>query len=741
MISVMWRRWLRRSPRRVSPSSRSTRQARRQPSLEGLETRELLTTATPLFIVNQHGLAAPMGSPGPTGYTPSQIRQAYGFSQIAFTKNGSPVTANGQGRTIAIVDAYDDPTMATDLQTFDRQFGLTNPTVTSTYSYNPNAATPTFTKVNQSGGTAMPTGNTSWAVETSLDVEWAHAVAPGANILLVEANSASFSDLLTAVRWAASQPGVSAVSMSWGGGEFQGESSYDSYFTTPSGHPGVVFIAASGDSGAPPSYPAVSPNVLSVGGTSLNLTSTKAYSSESAWAGSGGGISAIESQPSYQKGVVTQSGTQRANPDVAYDSNPNTGFPIVDSYTYGTTAPWAQIGGTSAAAPQWAGLVAIADQGRALNVQSPLDGRSQLLPMIYQMPSSNFHDITTGTTTGTPNYSATTGYDLTTGRGSPIANLVVNSLVNGTSPPPAPPPSPPPSPPPGSVTQPSDPGFETPSVGSSYRVDPTGSPWTFAGSAGVAGNNGPVTSGNPPAPQGTQVAWQQNGGTISQSVRFAAGSYTVSFYAAQRGNYPSNSTIRVQIDGQTVGSITPTGTSYAAYSTGSFTVTAGSHTVRFVGVGVGGSTVLFDKVGIAAAPATATGPISTQATPGVGLGLVGQGGLSTSLGSLPSGSGLSHGPLGSDPSALLSGRSGSSSPLLGNGSLLQELEARLLTAFSSLESAVRNDLLFMESEISQFLQPGGLAQLLSQLQQGASGPLGRLPGRRLIDQIMSGQTI
>jgi hypothetical protein len=102
---------------------------------------------------------------------------------------------------------------------------------------------------------------------------------------------------------------------------------------------------------------------------------------------------------------------------------------------------------------------------------------------------------------------------------------------------------------------------------------------------------------------------------------------------------------------------------------------------------------------------------------------------------------LSHGPLGSDLSALLTGRSGSSSPLMGNGSLLQELEARLLTAFSSLEGAVRNDLLFMGSEISPLLQPGGLAQLLSQLQQGASGPLGRLPGRRLIDQIMSGRTM
>ena len=151
------------------------------------------------------------------------------------------------------------------------------------------------------------------------------------------------------------------------------------------------------------------------------------------------------------------------------------------------------------------------------------------------------------------------------------------------------------------LSGPSDPGFETPNVAAAgFQVDPTGSPWTFAGAAGLASNGGPVTSGNPNAPQGTQVAWMQNGGTVSQVVNVAAGSYTISFEAAQRGNFPSNSTIQVKIDGQTVGTITPTGTSYALYSTGPFTVTAGSHTIQFVGVGVGGSTALFDAVSIAA---------------------------------------------------------------------------------------------------------------------------------------------
>jgi hypothetical protein len=175
----------------------------------------------------------------------------------------------------------------------------------------------------------------------------------------------------------------------------------------------------------------------------------------------------------------------------------------------------------------------------------------------------------------------------------------VNIQSTNSSPPPAPPPSPPPS----SITQPSDPGFELPNVGNGYAIDPTGSPWTFTGSAGVAGNAGPVTSGNPNAPQGTQVAWEQNGGSISQAVNFAAGSFTISFEAAQRGNYPSNTTIQVEIDGQTVATVTPSGTSYTAFTTSSFMVTAGSHTIQFVGVSnSGGSTALIDQVSIAASP-------------------------------------------------------------------------------------------------------------------------------------------
>ncbi len=394
--------------------------------VEGLEHRNLLSLSMPgyatpdyMAYVAPHG-AAPLASSGPTGYTPAQIRAAYGINQITF--NNGAVAGNGSGETIAIVDAYSDPKIASDLQQFDSYFGLPNPTLSI---------------VNQTGGTRLPSANASWSTEIALDVEWAHAIAPGAKILLVEANNASYSNLLTAVRYAADAPGVAAVSMSWGGGEFSSETYYDSYFTTPAGHQGVTFVASSGDSGAPVGYPAISPNVLSVGGTTLNLTNSGGYVSETGWSGSGGGISSYESQPSYQNGIVTQSTTYRTNPDVSYDADPNTGFPVYNSYS-DPSAPWGQWGGTSDAAPQWAAIIAIADQGRALAGKTSLDGATQTLPMLYGLPASDFHDITSGTSTGNPYYSAGPGYDLVTGRGTPYANLVVAGLVGSSSTPSAP---------------------------------------------------------------------------------------------------------------------------------------------------------------------------------------------------------------------------------------------------------------------------------------------------------------
>ena len=174
---------------------------------------------------------------------------------------------------------------------------------------------------------------------------------------------------MPAVSYASSHANV--VSMSWGGGEFSREAQYDGYFNRP----GVAFVASSGDDGAPISWPAASPNVLSVGGTVLSLGDGGAYGGESGWSGSGGGPSAYLARPAYQQGVVTQTGG-RANPDVTYDASPSTGFAVYDSYPSNeTNRGWLQIGGTSAGAPQWAALLAIADQGRALDGQPALEQR------------------------------------------------------------------------------------------------------------------------------------------------------------------------------------------------------------------------------------------------------------------------------------------------------------------------------------------------------------------------------
>jgi autotransporter-associated beta strand protein len=423
MISSIWQQWLRRHCVISAGAKRLKASRHIRLSVEYLETRTLLSAeATPYTVTfRPHDGEGPLSSPGPAGFQPSQIAKAYGFNLLSFSSNGASIPANGAGETIAIIDAYNDPTIATDLQTFDITFGL------------PSA---NLTVLNQTGGTTLP-GNAphvGWAEEESLDVEWAHAIAPGANIILFEANTNNDSDLFTAVQTAAATPGVAVASMSWGSNEFYGETSDDVAFTTPQGHQNVAFIASTGDRGAPVMYPAISPNVLAVGGTYLTLNSSGNYQSETAWSGSTGGVSAYEPLPSYQpstyhNGNSTGTSTMRMNPDVAFDASPSSGFAVCDSYDFGSANPWVKVGGTSAGAPQWSALVAITDQGRALKGQGTLAGASQLLPAVYQLPN-DFHDITSGTTTGSPNYTAGPGYDLTTGIGTPIANLLVPDLVN-----------------------------------------------------------------------------------------------------------------------------------------------------------------------------------------------------------------------------------------------------------------------------------------------------------------------
>jgi fibronectin type 3 domain-containing protein len=359
------------------------------------------------------GGTGPQASSGPYGNFPAAIRTAYGVNLITF---GS-VVGDGTGQTIAIVDAGSQPNLAGDLKAFDKQFGL---------------ADPTLTQINETGGSVLP-GNQGWGLEISLDVEWAHAIAPGAKILYVGANTANDTDMDAAVAYAATTGGASVVSMSWGAGEGGYELGEDHYFSTA----GVTFVASSGDSGAPPIYPSSSPNVLAIGGTHLSLGSGGVWSGETAWSGSGGGISAYEAAPSFQQGLTIHDGSnlvnpngKRVTPDVAYDADPGTGVAVYDSFDYTPFTPWIEVGGTSAGAPQWSALIAIADQGRALIGLGPLSGASQALPAIYALPGGDLHDVTSGTTTGTPNYTAAAGFDLTSGLGSPLANLVAAALIS-----------------------------------------------------------------------------------------------------------------------------------------------------------------------------------------------------------------------------------------------------------------------------------------------------------------------
>lgn len=350
------------------------------------------------------------------GYTPAQIETAYGFNQITF--DGGAVAGNGAGQTIALIEVDNDLTLNTDLNNFDAAYGLPNPGSGWSLSVE-----------GEQGGAppSTPTTGTE-TIETALDVEWTHAIAPAANIIVFEANSASDPDLDDTVAVAKRGSGVSVVSISYTRVEFSTDSSLDHLYTTVAGHNGVTFVAAAGDS-AETTHPSASSNVVGVGGTSLTLGANNAYQSETVWNNqygtTGGGTSQYEPEPAYQSAV--QNTGFRTTPDVAYDADPLTGF---DIYVNGVSTPQV-IGGTSAGAPQWAALFAIADQGRALNGLGTLDGATQTLPMLYALVgtplySQAFNDITAGTN-GV--YSAGPGYDECTGLGSPQANVLVQYLA------------------------------------------------------------------------------------------------------------------------------------------------------------------------------------------------------------------------------------------------------------------------------------------------------------------------
>jgi len=302
----------------------------------------------------------------------------------------------GGGGAIALVDAFDDPTAAADLATFSAQFGLPAANFTVVF------ASGTQPKQDPTGG---------WEIEESLDIEWAHAMAPNAKIFLVEAATNRNKDLYPAIALAASivaANGGGEVSMSFGGGEFTNETLLDVFFNTP----GVVFIASAGDSPGP-SYPSTSPDVISAGGTTISRdANTGRFLLESSWQDAGGGASFVEPRPSFQDSIAEIVGPARGTPDLSFDANPNTGVWVFDTNpVFG--AGWFVVGGTSVSAPSLAGIINSA--GR-FSASSQIENH-ELYRHVGE--SRNFNDITYGNCGFNIGSFATEGWDFCTGVGSP----------------------------------------------------------------------------------------------------------------------------------------------------------------------------------------------------------------------------------------------------------------------------------------------------------------------------------
>ena len=327
-------------------------------------------------------VVTPRATTAPTGLAPAQIKQAYGFPTDYKA---------GAGKTIAIVIPYHHPTIEADLKVFNKTFGL-----------RPCAKVNGCLKqVNWRGGTSSyPPTSSLWAMEATLDVQWAHAIAPGARILLVEAKSDRLSDVMKAEDYATAHAGY--VSNSLGLREFAGQSTHDGHFDRP----GVSIFVASGDDGSTggPAYPSTAPGAISVGGTTL-VDIGKVTFAEKGWNGSGGGCSKYEKAPAAQAAfagyAATNCGGKRAAPDVALVGDPRSGVSVYYSYKNAAT-PWLRLGGTSAATPMWAARAAVA--GAVIDAAH----------LYAASPSIPFRDITAGDN-GLP---AGVGFDLVTGLGS-----------------------------------------------------------------------------------------------------------------------------------------------------------------------------------------------------------------------------------------------------------------------------------------------------------------------------------
>lgn len=319
----------------------------------------------------------------PSGYGPSDLHSAYALP-----------TAGGSGATVAIVDAYDDPSAESNLATYRSTYGLTACTT----------ANGCFRKVGQSGTGSLPAANAGWAEEISLDLDMVSAICPQCHILLVEASSASMANLGQAVNTAVAL-GAKYVSNSYGGGESSADTSYDSsYFN----HPGVAITVSSGDSSYGVEYPAASRYVTAVGGTALRrATGTTRGWSETAWTGAGSGCSRYDAKPSWQKDTGC---SRRTVADVSAVADPSTGVAVYD--TYGGDPGWEVFGGTSVSSPIIAAVYALA--GTPSSGSTPASFPYAHTGALFDVTSGS-----NGSCGGSYLCTAGPGYDGPTGLGTP----------------------------------------------------------------------------------------------------------------------------------------------------------------------------------------------------------------------------------------------------------------------------------------------------------------------------------
>ncbi len=383
--------------------------------------------------------------------TPQQIRHAYGIDNVVL---GGGVLGDGGGQTVAIVVGQDAPNLvgsddpnfsASDLAQYDLLLGLNR------YG---RPGGPWFRKVDEFGGTNIPSptsssGSTA-AGEITQDVEWVHALAPGANILLIEANTSDNDDFFTAFQ-TARDLGATVVSNSYGAnenGQPPGVPGFDAFYLDPAAPPTTYFYAMSDPGGgAFVQYNAANWGAVAVSQTQLIVDGAGRYLSEQAVDGTGGAASVLELQPPWQKGVVDAvSTTMRATADVSFDGAISTGAAIYQTFGNSSVAyPWSDGNGSSLATPSWAAVMAIVNQGRQLSRQAPLSGPEVLTRLYGLAGGEDFHPITTlGSGGNDALINGGNGYDDSTslapafaryspwaGLGSPAANLLVPDLVGG----------------------------------------------------------------------------------------------------------------------------------------------------------------------------------------------------------------------------------------------------------------------------------------------------------------------